>query len=109
MRITRIFSIVLLLRQLRLLSLFWELKDFRKITETFKRFSMPFLTCMLSLYSVMFFYAVIGEFFFSGEITTVSVRSANTSASNLYYLINFNDLWASMVTLFHVLVVNNWN
>ena len=109
MRITRIFSIVLLLRQLRLLSLFWELKDFRKITETFKRFSMPFLTCMLSLYSVMFFYAVIGEFFFSGKITTVSVRMASHSSSNLYYLINFNDLWASMVTLFHVLVVNNWN
>ena len=27
----------------------------------------------------------------------------------MYYLINFNDLYASMVTLFHILVVNNWN
>ena len=106
---TRMFSIILLLRQLRLLTLLWELQDFRKITETFKRFSMPFLTCMLSLYSVMFFYAIIGEFCFSGKITRESVREANISASTLYYLINFNDLYASMVTLFHVLVVNNWN
>ena len=70
---------------------------------------MPFLTCMFSLYSVMFFYAVIGEFFFAGMITMQSVKESTFSASNLYYLINFNDLYASMVTLFHILVVNNWN
>ena len=70
---------------------------------------MPFLTCMFSLYSVMFFYAVIGEFFFAGVITTNSVQVNQIEASNLYFLINFNDLYASMVTLFHVLVVNNWN
>ena len=69
-KITRMISITLLLRNLRLLSLLWELQDFRKITETFQRFSQPFLTCMFSLYSVMFFYAVIGEFFFAGVITT---------------------------------------
>ena len=27
----------------------------------------------------------------------------------MYFLINFNDLYASMVTLFHIIVVNNWN
>lgn len=27
----------------------------------------------------------------------------------MYFLINFNDLYASMITLFHILVVNNWN
>lgn len=64
---------------------------------------------MLSLYTVMFFYAVVGEFFFADLITTESVSSVNHSASNLYYLINFNDLYASMITLFHILVVNNWN
>ena len=106
---TRFISLTLLLRNLRLLSLLWELPDYRKITETFRRFSMPFLTCMFSLYSVMFFYAVIGEFFFAGMITMESVKSSTFSASNLYYLINFNDLYASMVTLFHILVVNNWN
>ena len=106
---TRMLSITLLLRNLRLLSLLWELEDFRKITETFKRFSMPFLTIMFSLYTVMFFYAVVGEYFFAKMITTESVSENNISASKLYYLINFNDLYASMITLFHVLVVNNWN
>ena len=64
---------------------------------------------MLSLYTVTFFYAVIGEYFYSGVITRESVRVADMSASKLYYLINFNDMYASMLTLFHVLVVNNWN
>ena len=108
-KITRLMSIIMLLRNLRLLSLFWELQDFRKITETFQRFSMPFLTCMFSLYSVMFFYAIIGEYLFAGVITTRSVQDNQIAASNMYFLINFNDLYASMVTLFHVLVVNNWN
>ena len=108
-KITRLMSIIMLLRNLRLLSLFWELSDFRKITETFQRFSMPFLTCMFSLYSVMFFYAIIGEYLFAGVITTRSVQDNQIEASNMYFLINFNDLYASMVTLFHCLVVNNWN
>ena len=38
-----------------------------------------------------------------------SVQVYSIDASNMYYLINFNDMYASMVTLFHVLVVNNWN
>ena len=67
------------------------------------------MTCMFSLYSVMFFYAVIGEYFFAAVITTKSVQVNQISASNMYFLINFNDLYASMVTLFHILVVNNWN
>ena len=70
---------------------------------------MPFLTIMFSLYSVMFFFAVIGEFFFSGLITISSVKNADIEASKMYFLINFNDLYASMITLFHILVVNNWN
>ena len=30
----------------------------------------------------------------------------NTQA--LYYLMNFNDFISSMVTLFHIMIVNNW-
>ena len=91
------------------MSLLWELEDFKKICQTFKRFSTPFMIIMFSLYSVLFFYAVIGEFFFGALITTDSVQVYSIDASNMYYLINFNDMYASMVTLFHVLVVNNWN
>ena len=28
--------------------------------------------------------------------------------SNLYYLLNFNSYGASLVTLFHFMVINNW-
>ena len=30
-------------------------------------------------------------------------------APYMYYLMNFNDFYASMMTLFHVIVINNWN
>ncbi len=30
------------------------------------------------------------------------------SAPSLYYLNNFNDFGASLITLFHMMVVNNW-
>lgn len=43
----------------------------------------------------------------AGIITTVS-KQTNYSTPPLYYLMNFNDFGASLVTLFHILVVNNW-
>ena len=66
----------MLVRNLRLTALLWELEDFRKIAATFDRFSKPFLTIMFSLYTVMFFYAIIGEFFFEGVITDTEAEDS---------------------------------
>ena len=46
---------------------------------------------------------------YSGKINTVSVVEAQISAPYMYYLMNFNDFYASLMTLFHVIVINNWN
>ena len=46
---------------------------------------------------------------FGGKITTDTVATNEIDAPYLYYLMNFNDFYASMITLFHVLVINNWN
>lgn len=40
---------------------------------------------------------------FGGIITTVSA-----STEGLFYLMNFNDFGMSMITLFHLNIVNNW-
>ena len=37
-----------------------------------------------------------------------SAQQADPYVPDLYYLMNFNDFGASMLTLFHIMIVNNW-
>ena len=37
-----------------------------------------------------------------------SAQRDDPAVPNLYYLMNFNDFGASMLTLFHIMIVNNW-
>ena len=98
-----------MLRYLRLLTYVAELTHFKKIVETFKRFSTPFGHLLATMYTVMFFYIVVGMLLYSGKINTESVVYTQIEAPYMYYLMNFNDFYASMMTLFHVIVINNWN
>ena len=63
---------------------------------------------MVNLYTIFFTYAYLGEFMWGGKVTTKSAQTEDASLPTLYYLMNFNDFANSMVTLFHVMVVNNW-
>lgn len=78
------------------------------IFSTFRKFSVPFATMMMSLYCVCFFFAIVGQYLYAGKINTLSVQEP-TGVNYMYYLMNFNDFLASMITLFHILVINNWN
>ena len=42
---------------------------------------------------------------FGGDIKVTSVFE---NKNELYYLMNFNDFGMSIITLFHLLVINNW-
>ena len=98
---------IFIIRMLRLLFLISELEQFTVIAATFNKFSRPFFTMMLSLYTVFFFFAFIGDVCWNGLIT-VSAVAANEGTPTLYYLMNFNDFPNSLLTLFHIMVVNNW-
>ena len=63
---------------------------------------------MVSLYTVFFIFSIIGQMLYGGIITTKSAQVNNVLIPQLYYLMNFNDFPASMVTLFHIMIVNNW-
>ena len=45
---------------------------------------------------------------FGGDINQNSVQEKSPDTDNLYYLLNFNSYGASLVTLFHFMVINNW-
>ena len=78
------------------------------IMATYSKFQLPFFTLVSSMYTIIYIYAVLGQFWFSGLITTKSQQTEDPNFPALYYLMNFNDFTMSMVTLFHILVINNW-
>jgi hypothetical protein len=44
------------------------------LLETFNKFSMPFITMTLSLYTVFFLYAMIGEVSFGSKVSIYSAQ-----------------------------------
>ena len=78
------------------------------IIETGSKFILPSLATTVNLYTLFYSYAYIGEFLWGGLITTNSKQVSDPGIPDLYYLMNFNDFGSSVVTLFHIMVVNNW-
>ena len=87
-----------------------EVKDFKVIIHTGKRMLSPFLSVLFSLYLVIFIFNSVGIFWFGGLVTLDKIDVITNATSNpLYYLLNFNDNYSGLLTLFSVLVSNNWN
>jgi two pore calcium channel protein len=62
----------------------------------------------MALYCVYYTFAVLGTIFFGGKVTTQSAQTTDQSVPAFYYLMNFNDFGAGIITLFPLMVVNNW-
>jgi len=97
----------LLIRTLRLTNLLSEVKQARLLFSTLSAMSGPFISMLTSLYIVFFVYVQVGQYLYSGDVTIQS-PDMDHSIPDLYYLLNFNDFGAGMITMFHILVVNNW-
>jgi hypothetical protein len=103
-----LLAIIILTRNLRFASYLGELADFEMIYETFRRFYAPFGVILASLYTILFFFSNIGMYLYGGLITT-KIPTNELDAPYMYHLLNFNDFYSSMMTLFSVLVENNWD
>ena len=84
------------------------MQDFQLVVSTTKNLTMPIFSKLFFLYIIFYFFAVIGEMAFGGDINQDSVQEKSPDTDNLYYLLNFNSYGASLVTLFHFMVINNW-
>jgi len=61
------------------------------------------------MFIVYYFFATLGDYLFGGLIFVGDIRLlVNPNVDPLYTLMNMNDLLASFVTLFALMVVNNW-
>ena len=72
------------------------------------KMTVPILYMMLALYLVFYVFAIIGMYGLGGEIREPLFHSEGGIPNNLYYMVNFNDLGTSMVTLYAFMIINNW-
>ena len=73
-----------------------------------KKLTAPFIIIFGTLYLIMYIYAQIGMLMYGGMVTISLLQNNQAQIDQFYYLMNFNDFGCSLVTLFHILVVNNW-
>ena len=78
------------------------------IVTTSKNLAIPFLSMIVSVYTVFYMFAIGGEIWFGGKVRVDSIQLEDSNIPDLYYLVNFNDFGCSLVTLFHIMIVNNW-
>ena len=111
---------MLVLRLLRLLRLLTKVRTFRGVIVTFVRTLPAARALLLTMLLLMYTFAATGTHLFGGLITTdresgdvlsprlAKALEASAFGSSGYYPNSFNDLPSGMVTLFELLVVNNW-
>lgn len=103
------FEVIIFIRMTKLLTLLYEVKVMRVIMETLRNLLGPLNNLIAVMMTIFYEFALIGSLFFGGQIQTISPAiNHDASIPDNYYLINFNDLVSSFVTLFVLIVVNNW-
>ena len=105
----KIFELIVFIRLLKLLSLLYEVKTMRIIFETIKNLLGPINNLAAVMVTMLYVFAQLFMAMFGGEVKEDSPQiSHDSSIPDYYYLINFNDLLTSLITLFILIVVNNW-
>ena len=66
--IVKLFELIIFIRSLKLLTLLYEIKVMRIIIETMRNMIMPLLYLMGVLFIIYYIFAMVGMFFFGGEI-----------------------------------------
>lgn len=94
---------------LKLLTLLYEITVMRIIIETVRNLTKPLMYLSGVLFTIYYFFALLGMFLFGGLVQKdLPVIQQDSSIPDTYHLDNFNDLISSLVTLFTLMVVNNW-
>jgi len=103
------FESIIFIRMTKLLPLLYEIATMRVIIETIRNLIGPLTNLIIVMATIFYEFAILGMLFFGGRIQTITPQIIHdASIPNNYYLVNFNDLLSSFVTLFILIVVNNW-
>lgn len=107
--IKKTFEFVIFLRMTKMLNLLKEHSQMRLVMETIGNIVGPIrnLLCLTGL--IMYEFALLGMWLFGGIIQIDSpAYDSDSQIPPYYYLCNFNDLLTSYITLFILMVENEW-
>lgn len=91
------------------MQLFYEIKVTRIIVETIRNLIQPLLNLAGVLFTIYYVFALMGMLFFGGTIKkNAPFITEDSGIPDTYHLMNFNDMCSSYMTLFALMVVNNW-
>lgn len=97
------------MRILRLLIYLDEIKTFRIIVESIKSLLSPFWSILTVLFSIFYIFSLAGMWIWGGRVNLeIEEIRNNDSTPDIWGLNNFNDFISSFITLFGLMVVNNW-
>ncbi|OQR85622.1 two pore calcium channel protein 1 [Achlya hypogyna] len=106
-----IVKVLLTARCLRVLRLIMNVSHYRVIFLTWLRLLPTAKNLLLVLFCNMNLFAAVGYALFGGRISPGTMAALHPNVSytqSQYFANNFNDIPSGMVTLFELLVVNNW-
>jgi len=102
-------KLVLLLHVTRLLRVIHYIHPLKQIANFVVRLAPTYYRMGMLLVLVYYIYVQMGQQFFGGLIYDTNPALAGTGfAESKYWPMNFNDFNSGMVTLFVLMVVNNW-
>lgn len=106
--LTKPFTLIVFLRLLKLLPLLRELAAFRRILQTLVYMLEPASSLVVVTLLIMYLFALWGMYMFGGLVQYDSPQEEYIGWIGQFVLMNFNDILSSMVTLFVLMIVNNW-
>lgn len=90
-------------------TLLYEIPTMKIIMETIRVMISPLGNILIILFSLFQILSMTGMILFGGEVTLNNPLIQNDSGvPSTYPYDNFNDMLTGMVTLFTLLIVNNW-
>uniref|UniRef100_A0A7N0UKT4 EF-hand domain-containing protein n=1 Tax=Kalanchoe fedtschenkoi TaxID=63787 RepID=A0A7N0UKT4_KALFE len=100
---------LLLARMLRLIRLLMHVQRYRAFVATFLNLIPSLMPYLGTIFCVLCIYCSLGIQIFGGIVHVGNPKLEGTTlADDDYLLFNFNDYPNGMVTLFNLLVMNNW-
>lgn len=107
--VKKIFEFVIFLRMSKMLNLLKEHSQMKLVMETIGNIVGPIRNLLCLTLLIMYEFSLLGMFLFGGIIRIGSpAYDADSEIPPYYYLCNFNDLLTSYITLFILMVENEW-
>ena len=104
-QLVNFIQIGILLRLLRIFSFLQELEQWQFFMKAVKVMRGPFSNLCFTLYSLYFFYTLIGMEIYGGKINTKTFKdffelNQDAEIGSDYIYLNFNDFASGLITLF---------